>query len=104
MLRGAINGVMGAFLVYFPRNDVKVLYFWLLRFGTFTMSGIWLVLLYVVWDVVYLAVGADVSTALWAHIGGFAAGFAAALVCLLAGWVKPIEDEETLLQMLGIGQ
>lgn len=101
---GAINGVMGAFLVYFPLNDVKVFYFWFLRFGTFMMSGIWLVLLYVAWDVLYLAIGAGGSTALWAHVGGFVAGFGAALLCLRAGWVSPTADEETLLQLLGIHQ
>ena len=101
---GAINGVMGAFLVYFPRNDVKVFYFWFLRFGTFMMSGIWLVLMYVAWDVLYLAMGADVSTALWAHVGGFLAGFGAALLCLLTGRVMPTQDEQTLLQLLGIHQ
>ncbi len=101
---GAINGVMGAFLVYFPRNDVRVFYFFLLRFGTFTISGIGLVLMYLAWDVLYLAVGANVSTALWAHVGGFLAGFGAALLCLLTGRVMPTQDEQTLLQLLGIHQ
>lgn len=97
---GAINGVMGAFLVYFPRNDVTV--FWVLWFrpGISTISSGWIILLWLAWDVLYLAIGVETNVALWAHVGGFAAGFGIATFCALSGWVRPTQDEQTLYQVL----
>jgi len=96
----AINGIMGAFLVYFPRNDVTV--FWVLwyRPGISTLSSGWIILFWLAWDVLYIALGAQTGVALWAHVGGFVAGFAIATVCTLSGWVRPTQDEQTLYQVL----
>lgn len=101
---GAVSGIMGAFLVFFPRNDVTV--FWIIWFrpGVSRISSGWIILLWVAWDVVSLALGSNAGVALWAHLGGFIAGFAIALVCALAGWVKPTQDEQTLLQIFGHGR
>jgi membrane associated rhomboid family serine protease len=44
------------------------------------------------------------GTALWAHVGGFATGFVLAAVLAAVGWIRPTPDEETLLEVLGIGQ
>lgn len=98
---GAINGVMGAFLVFFPRNDVQMVWWWLGPHW-FTVSAIWIVLFYVAWDLLFIVVGAQTSTAVWAHVGGFAAGFLIAFLCASRGWLRPEEDEQTLLQILGV--
>jgi len=37
-------------------------------------------------------------------VGGFVAGLAVAMLLAATGWVKPKEDEETLLQVLGLGR
>ncbi len=99
---GAINGIMGAFIVFFPRNDVQVLLFVRLMPTSFTMSSIWLVLFYVAWDVTFILLGAGGSVALWAHVGGLLAGFVIAFVAAYVGWLRPEEDEQTLLQVLRI--
>jgi membrane associated rhomboid family serine protease len=98
---GAIYGVMGAFLVFFPRNDVKML-LWLFLFYVkyFTLSSFWVILFWVGWDVFSLSTGGEKGVALWSHVGGFSFGFLAAMLCAKRGWVKPAEDEETLLQVL----
>lgn len=98
---GAINGMMGAFLVFFPLNDVKIFYWFRFRAGTFDLAGIWVVLLYVAWDVLLLVIGQQTSTALWAHVAGFAVGFAAALMLLLTNVVRPTVDERSIAGLFG---
>jgi membrane associated rhomboid family serine protease len=78
---GAIAGVMGAYLVKFPRSEVKMLAWFLLIF-TFEVPA-WLMLIY--WFAMQLfggygAIGAAAQnasqggTAFFAHIGGFIIG------------------------------
>ena len=97
---GAINGVMAAALVFFPRNDVTV--FWLLwiHVGISRISSGWVIAGLIVWDILSLTCMAGSGVALWSHIGGFVAGFVLALICAQRGWVKPTTYEETLLQVL----
>jgi membrane associated rhomboid family serine protease len=77
---GAISGVLGAYLVLYPRVRVNM-WFPLIFFRTFAIPA-WLVLIY--WFAVQVLTGLpelstvrpDVSSgvAVWAHIGGFVAG------------------------------
>ncbi len=97
---GAIYGVMGAFLIFFPRNDITVLWIIWFRPGLSRLSSGWIIAFWVAWDTLFLVLGASTGTAVWAHIGGFAVGFAIATTCALTGWVKPTQDEQTLLQVL----
>ena len=99
---GAINGLMGAFLVFFPRNEVKMFIFLLFfRIGRVAwISSVWVILYWLGWDVLYLVLGAKTGVAPWAHVGGFVAGFGIAVVCAATGLIKPTEDEQTLLQVL----
>jgi membrane associated rhomboid family serine protease len=76
---GAISGVMGAYLVLFPR--VRVLTLVPLGFLLTTIAlPAWLMLFY--WAVLQFAsgltqIGADGGgVAFWAHVGGFVAGVA----------------------------
>lgn len=75
---GAISGVMGAYLVLFPRVKVYTLVF-LGFFITWVSLPAWVMLVY--WTV--LQVGGGLTSAIadqeggvafWAHLGGFAAG------------------------------
>ena len=80
---GAISGVLGAYLVLYPRARVIIL-FWFLFFVRVIPVPAWMALLY--WFVVQVVTGLpelstlrpDVSggVAVWAHIGGFVAGMA----------------------------
>lgn len=78
---GAVSGALGGYLVLYPRVRIKLLVF-LLIFITVVSVPAWLVLLY--WLGLQLLMGlpqlsnmgSEVSggVAVWAHIGGFAAG------------------------------
>ena len=78
---GAISGVLGAYLVLYPRVKVKMFFFFLLFFRIIPIPA-WMVLIWwFFWQVIsglpdLLSVRPDVSggVAVWAHIGGFVAG------------------------------
>jgi membrane associated rhomboid family serine protease len=75
---GAISGVMGAYLVLYPRVRIQTLFFFVFIIKIIAIPA-WFVLLE--WFVVQLLQGyASPSTgggvAFWAHIGGFIAGVA----------------------------
>ena len=76
---GAISGVMGAYLVLYPRARVKTLLF-LVIFITLLDVPAWVYLLY--WFGLQLtssALALGSGVAFWAHIGGFLVGVAAVL-------------------------
>jgi membrane associated rhomboid family serine protease len=82
---GAIAGVLGAYLVLFPRGVVRVFFFF---FIFFTFTRLPAILIIGSWFVMQLfsglgSLGAPIAdtggVAVWAHIGGFIAGVATAL-------------------------
>jgi membrane associated rhomboid family serine protease len=85
---GAISGIMGAYLLLYPRARVRMLFFAILIF--FYVLPAWVVLIW--WFVLQVVTGlpelmtinreASGGVAVWAHVGGFVAG--AALVKLFA--------------------
>jgi membrane associated rhomboid family serine protease len=76
---GAISGILGAYLVLYPKVRVNMLFIFIIFFRVFAIPA-WIVLLY--WFGVQVLTAyltplrADVSSgvAVWAHIGGFIAG------------------------------
>ena len=77
---GAIAGVLGAYLVLYPRATVSVLIPWLWFFGAFPMPAAFLI---VFWFLLQLlsgvaalgtATGVTEGIAFWAHVGGFVTG------------------------------
>lgn len=78
---GAISGVLGAYLVLYPRVRVKMFFFFLLFFRIIPIPA-WLVLIWwFFWQVIaalpeMMSANTDVSggVAVWAHIGGFVTG------------------------------
>lgn len=101
---GAIYGLMGAFLIYFCQNNITMFFFiFPVIVRVFTVASGWIILLWVVWDGLMLWLGFQGNTAIWAHLGGFAAGVLAASAALRLGWVRPTQDERTLYEVLGVG-
>lgn len=100
---GAINGVVGMFLVYFPRNDVRCFWTFIIRSGTFSVSSVWMILLWLAFDI-WGAWSGGGNVAYWAHLGGFAAGFAIAIHSLRHRWVRMTATECSLLQVLSGGR
>ena len=78
---GAISGVLGAYLILYPRVRVRMLFWFLLFIRVFRVPA-WAVLLWwFFWQVVaglpqLMTLDSEISggVAVWAHIGGFVAG------------------------------
>ncbi|MDX1675681.1 MAG: rhomboid family intramembrane serine protease [Longimicrobiales bacterium] len=83
---GAISGIMGAYLLLYPRVRILTLFFFIIFIRIIPLPA-WIMLGY--WFAIQLLsgtlTGAASGVAFWAHIGGFVAGL------LL---VKPFEKEE----------
>jgi membrane associated rhomboid family serine protease len=99
---GAIFGVVGMFLVFFPENEVSCLGIWLGVPKLFSVSSYWVI---VMWFVLSDIVGAIFlsgvsSVAYFAHLGGFASGLAIGILMLKMKWIEMEEYEKSLLQLL----
>jgi membrane associated rhomboid family serine protease len=72
---GAIAGVLGAYLVLFPRKSVRVLMMrQIVNMPAFIVLGMWIVLQ--VFSQISVVGGDGGGVAYMAHIGGFVAGLA----------------------------
>jgi membrane associated rhomboid family serine protease len=80
---GAISGVLGAYLVLFPRNRVYVLFFIrIISLPAVVVIVLWVVLQFI-GGYASLAGSQMGGVAYMAHLGGFAAGLATAFVSRL---------------------
>lgn len=73
---GAISALLGSFWVLYPKQKIKIWYFFG-RIGTFRAGAIWILALWFAWQFLeglYAQYVGSVGTAFWAHVGGFAAG------------------------------
>ncbi len=99
---GAIMGIIGAFLVMYPRNNVSVyIYLGVLSpTHTFEISAYWVILTYIGFDVWGLVRSGDHVVNYVAHLAGAATGFAAMWALLSARLVTSDSDEQSLLDLL----
>ena len=76
---GAVAGVLGAYILLFPRSRVIFLLF--MRFPL-RLAAVWVLAAWLGFQLfmIYSGGGAAGHVALWAHVGGFAAGFLITLV------------------------
>lgn len=94
---GAVAACTGAFLVMFPRTQVKC--FMLLGFvGVVNISAWWFIVLAISWDIVLQASGARTGVAHAAHLGGTFFGMAVAMALL---WLKVLPREPFDLFTMG---
>ncbi|MCU0915668.1 MAG: rhomboid family intramembrane serine protease [Planctomycetes bacterium] len=100
---GALYGVIGMYLMLFYQNDVTCLFgLWFIvpvYVRSFTISGIWLILFRLLWDVLGAIAPGTSDVAYLAHLGGFGTGFAVALLLCAKGWIVMERYEKSLLQM-----
>jgi membrane associated rhomboid family serine protease len=99
---GAVNGVVGMFLVLYPLNNVRSFYYVLYRVGVFTVGGVFVILYWLAFDILGAALGLP-GVAYWAHLGGIAGGFILMSAFYFLGWVKSDRDETILWEWLGLG-
>ncbi len=95
---GAIYGVVGTYLTFYPIHDVKVWCFLVFVMKTFRCSAYWIIGFYVAWDLYDAVAGTHGPVAVVAHLAGFAAGVALGLLLLSRDWVD--RDEDDLLSLL----
>ena len=79
---GAISGVLGAYLILFPRNRVHALLFWfIVSVPAFLAIGVWIFLQLVNgWGALFNTAESLGGVAYGAHIGGFFAGIILAAI------------------------
>lgn len=97
---GAVNGVVGAYLILYPTNRVSC--FWLLfvKGGVIQISGYWLIGFWFFQDVLGVAGGGG-YIAYWAHLGGMFYGVAIGTLLLRTGKVSLSHfDNPDLLTLL----
>lgn len=99
---GAIMGIMGVFLVLYPKNDVKVWAAFAYSYaGTFTIPAYFLILGYLIGDLLGALGMQHGGVAYVCHVAGAWLGIAIGLILVGKRWVRPERYEETLLQALG---
>jgi len=98
---GAVNGIVGMYLIFFPLNDITCFWMFYFRGGTFSLSSFWMILFWLAFDILGV-VGGGGAVAYTAHLGGFAAGIVIAVVLLKLQIVQMEDDERSLLQVFGI--
>lgn len=80
---GAISGVMGAYLLLYPNNRIRTLIIYIL-ITVVNLRAVWLLLIWIglqtIQGVLSIGVSDQVSTAFFAHIGGFVVGAAVGVV------------------------
>jgi membrane associated rhomboid family serine protease len=99
---GSIMGIVGLFVVLFPRNDVQVFYwFGLIWAGVTRISSMWVVLFYVVCDVLGVVFSHASPVAYVAHLAGAAGGFGLGIALVRSRYIRSTRFEENLLEYLG---
>ncbi len=102
---GAINGVVGMYVVFFPMNEITC--YFILFIPLFIrpiareicLSSIWVILLWLAFDIWGAARGGG-HVAYFAHLGGFVGGFAIAILMLKLNLVTMERYEQSLLQVI----
>ena len=102
---GAVMGLAGAYLLLYPIHKVYMV-IWMrwgliarfhLSFKCFAVRGFWVVLFYIMFDVVAVSLMVDDGTAHWAHIGGLIWGFIIAFGLIAARFAYSRSDVFSLL-------
>jgi len=102
---GAIMGMVGMYLVFFPENDISCLFiflfFFYFRLWWFTVRSFWMILLWFAFDI-FGAVSGGGGVAYFAHIGGFGTGFVLGIVLLKTKMITMEKHETSLFKLLGL--
>lgn len=100
---GAINGIVGMYLVFFPKNSISCFMMLIFQPIFFSISGFWLILMWFVFDI-WGATKGGAGVAYFAHLGGFAGGFVLAVAMLRWKFVVMERYEESILQVFKRGK
>jgi len=99
---GAIMGIVGAFLLLYPLNDVSIAYWIFFMFmGVKEFSAMWVIAFYFAFDVWGLVSSGNSGVAYLAHVVGFLTGAAITSAFLKYNVVEMDHGEKSLLQHWG---
>lgn len=101
---GAISGVLGAYLVLFPRNKVRALFFiFIVSVPAIVAIGLWIVFQFINgYGAIMVAEETVGGVAYGAHIGGFVAGVVLTLVMKTFIKPKPVPAYEQEMPAYGV--
>jgi membrane associated rhomboid family serine protease len=71
---GAISGVLGGYLVLYPRVRVNILFILIIFIRVISLPAYLVLLWWIGLQLLSASTGVSTGVAVWAHIGGFAAG------------------------------
>ena len=98
---GAINGIVGMYLIFFPENSISCFFLLLWYPIRFSISSYWMILFWFAFDILGLVFGGG-GVAYDAHVGGFITGIAIAIIMLKTRLVVMQRDEKSLLELVGL--
>ncbi|MCP4255984.1 MAG: rhomboid family intramembrane serine protease [Planctomycetes bacterium] len=101
---GAINGIVGMYLVFFPENSISCFLWFIFCFMRpfwFSVRSFWMILLWFAFDILGAMSGSG-GVAYLAHIGGFVAGVGLAIFMLRTKMIVMERDETSILKLLGM--
>lgn len=96
---GAINGIVGMFLIFFWENEIHCIWIWFPFVRHFSISSFWMIGLWLLYDILGVVMGGG-QIAYYAHLGGFFAGVGIAVLLFKMNWVTIYRDEETLVERI----
>ena len=90
---GAVAGLMGAFMVRFPKMKIEMAWLFAFRLRKFQATAIWLLPMWLLAEVFYgsLSGQSGGGVAHWAHVGGFLFGAAVAWLLKWSGLEHHVE-------------
>jgi len=98
---GAINGIVGMYLVLFPTNSISCLFVIILPIyyvKVFEVSSYVMIFYWLIFDILGAFMGGG-NTAYYAHLGGFAGGVIVASLLLQMKIVKMCNYEKSIFQV-----
>ena len=105
---GAINGVVGMFLVFFPENEITCVWVWwffTVYVKQFSVSSYWMIAMWFVFDAlgaIFAGRQGGGGVAYFAHLGGLAGGVTIAIVMLKTNWITMERYEKSILELIGL--
>lgn len=96
---GAISGMLGAYFRLYSDSELSVVWFLAFQPVTFKVPSKLFLIFWIVMQLFYGLTGLSPGVAIWAHIGGFAAGFFGIKILIHKSQRKGTVDKEDLRWM-----
>ena len=99
---GAIMGILGMFIVFYPRNDVTIFYWIWYACDTFSVSAYFVIIAYFLFDLWGTMTDGGGGVAYLAHILGSVTGFGLGTLLALSGLVESDDNEQNIFEATGL--